>query len=52
MWKNYGWFHENRVSSLKLKVYVTMCVFMIGVLDFGHLTHDVFLVTYLLTLIV
>ena len=29
-----------------------MCVFMIGLLDVGHLTHDVFLVIYLLTLIV
>ena len=29
------------VSFLKLKIYGTMCIFMIGLLDVGHITHDV-----------
>ena len=29
-----------------------MCIFMIGLFDFRHITHDVFLAIYLLTLTV
>ena len=52
IWKIYGWFHQNCVSFLKLKIYGTMCIFMIGLLDVGHITHDVFLAIYLLALTV
>ena len=47
VWKIYI-VHENCVSFLKLKIYVTMCIFMIGLLDVGHITHDVYLAVYLL----
>ena len=40
------------ISFLKLKIYGTMCIFMIGLLDVGHITHDVFLAIYLLALTV
>ena len=40
------------VSFLKLKIYGTMCIFMIGLLDVGHITHNVFLAIYLLALTV
>ena len=39
-------------SKLCLKISGTMCIFMIGLLDVGHLTHDVFLAIYLLALTV
>ena len=40
------------VSFLKLKIYGNMCIFMIGLLDVGHVTHDVSLAIYLLALTV
>ena len=40
------------VSFLKLKIYGTMCIFIIGLFDVGHITHDVFLAIYLLALTV
>ena len=34
------------ISFLKLTIYGTMCIFMIGLLDVGHVTHDVFLASF------
>ena len=45
-------FYEKRVPFLKLIIYVTMCIFMMGLVDVGCITHDVFLIVYLLTLTV
>ena len=39
-------------SFLKLKIYVTMCIFLKGVFDVGHITHNVFLAIYSLALTV
>ena len=40
------------VSLFLKKIYGTMCIFMIGLLDVGNIAHDVFLAIYLLALTV
>ena len=46
------WIVSSKLSLLKLKIYGNMCIFMIGLLDVGYVTHDVFLAIYLLALTV